>query len=64
MQKRVLILGLISALYLSACGSASSVSSSSDEGAVITQSKAVIEQSKAVIEESKAIESIAKDNGT
>lgn len=61
MKRGIVILGLISAISLSACGSIPVLNSSSDDSEVIAQSKAVIEQSKAVEEESEAVEK-AKGN--
>lgn len=55
MKKGIVILGLVSAISLSACGSIPVLNSSSDDSEVIAQSKAVSEQSKAVVEESKAV---------
>lgn len=62
MKKGIVILGLISAMSLSACGSIPVLNSSSDDSEVIAQSKAVIEQSKAVVEESKALEKAKGNN--
>lgn len=55
MKKGVVVLGLIAVLGLSGCGSIPVLSSSSDDGDIIAQSKVVVEQSKAVVEESKAV---------